>query len=350
MNHSEITKLRLHNQQISSSAFIKPEETLVWMGAIQGQDYNGAKWSIALRTLDCTEKDIERAMMDKLILRTWLFRGTLHLVSALDIRWMTSLISDRIIAACKRRYNELELDNKTLALSNDILTKALSETDSLNRKELLEILRNKGIETTGQRAAYILQRANLDGLIVQGNSLKNTPIYYSMDHILTKAIPTRDECLRDLSLRYFTSRGPATIADFGWWTGLPLKDIKIGLEACKHQLSSETLNGIEYYFKETEKKTKMHTIHLLPGFDEYLLGYKDRSSSLNAIHNTFWCPGNNGMFMPFITNNGSVIGLWKKVLMKKSLEIKSIIFDNIDHPDEKMLNQAIQQYCRYCNS
>jgi len=88
---SDITRFRLYNQQISETKFKKPAEIVKWLGAVQGQDYSGAKWSIALRLPNVNDVEIEKAIADKKIIRTWPVRGTLHFVSADDIRWMLSL-------------------------------------------------------------------------------------------------------------------------------------------------------------------------------------------------------------------------------------------------------------------
>ena len=114
MKQSEIALKRLQNQQLTSTQFKKPDELISWMGAIQGQDYPGAKWAVGLRLPESTDVSVAKAMDDKAIFRTWLMRGTLHLVAAEDIHWMLTLMAPRIIKRNTRRYKELELDDKTL--------------------------------------------------------------------------------------------------------------------------------------------------------------------------------------------------------------------------------------------
>ena len=149
------------------------------MGAIQAQDYAGAKWSIGLRIPGITDKNVEKALKDKSIVRTWTLRGTLHFVSSSDLHWILEILSPHIISRNNRRYKQLNLDDETLSKSNAILSNSLMDGNQLTRTELLDIIEQEGISTDGQRAAYMLQRASLDGLICQSIMKRNNPTYIS---------------------------------------------------------------------------------------------------------------------------------------------------------------------------
>src|ERR1051325_4953824 len=98
-----IAHRRLFNQHISSPTFDKPCEVVGWLGAVQAQDYLGALWAVGLRMRRAVEADIERAVADRTIIRSWPMRGTLHFVAAADIRWMLELLTPRIVAGMARR-------------------------------------------------------------------------------------------------------------------------------------------------------------------------------------------------------------------------------------------------------
>jgi hypothetical protein len=320
------------------------------MGAIQGQDYTGAKWSIGLRMVKTTDAEIENALTNKEILRTWLMRGTLHMVAAKDIRWMLPLFASRIIPGNARRYKELELDEQTLLKSNEIITKTLLKQKQLNRKELLSSLEQNKISTKGQRAAYMLQRACYDGLICQTNTVKNTPNYILLDEIKSNAKKmTREEAVVELTRRYFLSRGPATLQDFAWWSGLTVSDARAGLLNNKPLLTEETIEGRAYWFSSQNSglSNLKSAVRLLPGFDEFLLGYKDRLASLDPIYNTRWCPGNNGMFFPFVVVNGRVEGIWKRTLKKDTVLLELSSFDSKAVVNNKALTAATRRYCDF---
>lgn len=313
MGCSNIAIRRLCSQQLASSIFKRPEEVVAWFGGVQAQDYSGAKWAVGQRLKKCIDADIERALTEKKIVRTWAMRGTFHFVAASDIRWMLALLASRIIERNARRYRELELEEETLVESNEVLKNALQDGSHLDRRELLAILHKNGISTEGQRAHYILQRASLDGLICQaGMRSNNNPIFISMDELPETKTLTRSEALAELTGRYFTSHAPATLQDFVWWSGLLSKDVKSGLRAVESSLESETIEGKTYWYSPLTQDTKHSSpkAHLLPSFDEYLVGYKDRSASLEKVLSKK--KNIKNIMYPTITVDGQIVGAWKR--------------------------------------
>lgn len=341
----DILSLRLFNQQITVNSFTKSTGLLSHLIAVQGQDYLGAKWSVGLRLPGSTDATIENALIDKTIVRTWAMRGTLHLLAASDIRWILALLSPRIIAGNARRYRELGLDEDTLARSNKILTKALEKNKELTRTALLDILKQNGISTEGQRAPYMLQRASFDGLICQGIMRGKDPIYFSMAILPKSEILERDEALSELARRYFISRGPATLQDFIWWSGLSTADAKKGLEMAKSHLIHEAIDGQVYWFSHstTVKHDKALSAYLLPGFDEYIVGYKERSAIMDKAYMKTLTP-TNGMLPPTIVINGIVSGTWKRTFKKGSALIELKNFGTLTATENKAITIAANRY------
>jgi hypothetical protein len=177
---TDIAQQRLYSQHIARQWLKKPAEVVGWMGALQAQDYPGAKWSIGLRLPGSTNTEIERDIADQHILRTWAMRGTLHFVTAEDVRWMVELLAPGLIQSNARRYKQLELDDQTLARSSEVIAEAVRQKP-LTRKQLFVVLEEKGISPVGQRGVYMLQRASLEGLVaqtvMQGN---NNPTFIPM--------------------------------------------------------------------------------------------------------------------------------------------------------------------------
>src|SRR5919112_226736 len=97
MTTSEVARLRLHTQGIGLSRFENPADVVRWFGAVQAQDYLGALWALGLRLPGAVEVEIERAVDDRSIVRTWPLRGTLHFVAAEDVRWMLALLAARVL-------------------------------------------------------------------------------------------------------------------------------------------------------------------------------------------------------------------------------------------------------------
>lgn len=114
MTPAQILQLRLYNQQIAATKFKKPEDVVGWLGAVQAQDFAGAKWSVGLRLPGSTDEDIEQAITTGKIIRTWTQRGTLHFMAAKDIRWMLDLTGPRVHRSLNTQLKRTELNATTL--------------------------------------------------------------------------------------------------------------------------------------------------------------------------------------------------------------------------------------------
>ncbi len=318
---SEIASLRLNNQKLSGSAFKNPDEVVKWMGAVQAQDYAGAKWAVGQRMQNGTDAAIEKAIAKGSILRTHVLRPTWHFVTPKDIRWMIALTAPRIKAYSAGRRRQLGLTSAILARCNDALAKAL-QGKQLTRQETMEALQEAGIDTGEQRFVHILMEAELDMVICNGAKKDKQFTYALFDDRVPATKPlTYEEALAKLTLRYFTSHGPATAQDFGWWSGLAIVDIKKGLEEVKTKLNNEIIDGNTYWMPENKTiiKNQKNDVYLLPAFDEYTVSYKDRSAALDAVH----IPHTSHGLKPAIIIDGGIAGTWKPVLKKNTISIET---------------------------
>lgn len=340
-----IAALRLSNQQIVNPTFQTPGEVVSWLGALQGQDYPGTKWAVGLRLPNSTEAQIEKAIADKSIVRTWMMRGTLHFVAPADVLWIVELVGQQLIKAGARRYRELELDDETLKRSDAILANALTGGKTLTRSDLFVILEKNGISTAGQRGYHMLSHAALNGLTVQTTADRSNPMFLLLDELSpAPKRMARDEALAELARRYFTSRGPALLGDFAGWTGLPMADVRAALEAVKPLLICETIDGQDYWFAPNSAPESSQNVHLLPGFDEYLLGYKNRDAVLDPQYAELVCPGKNGIFQPTIVIDGRVVGLWKRTVKKRSVEIALAPFTRFTDAEVEAITVTAERY------
>jgi hypothetical protein len=337
-----IPALRLHSQQIEQPRLQQLTEVAAYLGALQGQDYTGAKWSIGLRLPGSTEAQIEATIAARQIVRTWLMRGTLHLVAAEDLRWMLALLAPRLIDSSARRYRELELDAATLTRSSDLIAQSLAQQGPLTRRDLLPMLEEAGISTAGQRGVYMLQRASLNGLIYQTVMPQhNNPLFNLLDDSLPDRQLSREESLTELARRYFISRGPASFEDWQRWSGLLMADARVGFEAVRADLERDEIAGQVYWrdLSSADAVSPTPTAYLLPGFDEYVLGYRDRSAVLDPAFADAIVPGGNGVFRPTIVLDGQIIGTWKATVRKSSLRIEVLAFEP---PLDKAVLEAIE--------
>jgi hypothetical protein len=314
---------RLAAQQLARPAFEAPEELVAWLGAVQAQDYAGAKWALGVRLRDATDASIERALASGAILRTHAFRFTWQLIAPADVRWMLELVAPRLRARAARRNRELELDAKTLAKSNRALAKALDGGEHLTRDELGAALARAGVSPRGQRLAHLLAHAEVDAVICSGARRGKQRTYALLDRRAPKGRAlARDEALAELASRYFRSRGPATIADFIWWSGLAPSEARAG--AHEARIVSEVIDGRTYFFADDDPPPA-RGVWLLPAFDEYLVAYRDRAAVLDPRHTKRLNRG-GGMLDPCVVVDGRVVGTWKRTLAKAEVAIDIAAF------------------------
>jgi hypothetical protein len=330
MTNSGIIKQRLINQQILGTKFTKPEELVAWFGGIQAQSYGSSKWAIGSRIPGLLESDVEKAIADKKIIRTWLMRYTIHLVAAEDLRWLINLLSQRLIAQITPRIKWFGIEQSDFNKSNKLFIKALRNGVHLTSDELAAALKSGGINASGLGLAHLLRRAALDQTICFGCRRGKQFTYTLLDEFIPDSVKfERDQALANITNRYFTSRGPATIKDFIWWSGLTLKDAKTGIELAKHSLIHDKIDNEIYWFGEikTTGKDSANATYLLPAYDEYLISYRNRNLCLNPKYSSKVIT-KNGIFNPVIINNGKVDGTWKPVISKNTVSIETSYFNN----------------------
>jgi hypothetical protein len=344
MTRLEIALQRLHNQRIAGAVCEKPADVVGCMGAVQAQDYAGVKWAIALRMQSTTDDDIEQAIADTTIIRTWALRGTLHIVAAADIRWILSLATPRIIGSNALRYRQLELDDATLAAAESVLVRTLRDGTQLIRKESAAALEHAGISTVGQRLVFILQRASLDRLICFGVRRGKEFSYTLLD---LWAPPTRDggrdHSLAELAERYFMSHGPATLQDYVWWSGLAAADARIGLDMVKGKLAQDVIDGENYWQAQHSPSPQRSPppACLLPCFDEFIVGYRDREAILDAWDRV---QSGNGLLHPTIAIGGRIAGTWKRTFKKDAVLIAARPFAVLSKAQARRVSAAAQRY------
>jgi hypothetical protein len=346
-----ILKQRLLNQHISGDMFKNPEDMVRTMTAVQAQDFLGSLWGIGFRVRNARESDIEQAIADKSIIRTWLLRGTLHFVSTEDIRWILDLIAPKLIASnaniLKRKLN---LDNRVFERSKEVIVHALEGDRQLLRNELYNVLESANISTSDLRGLHILHRLALEGIICFGPRSGRQHTFVLLDEWIPKTKKMdRDESLGELILRYFTSHGPATIQDFRWWSGLTEPDTQIGLDIIKSQLVSEDINNNTYWFNQKPNINDNSKVsQLLPSFDEYIVGYKDRNILINKILDKRMRI-NDYIFNPTIIFDGEIIGTWKRTFKQGKVIISLNPFILMDKEKTDAIKESAKDYANFIN-
>jgi winged helix DNA-binding protein len=350
MARTNIALQRLMNQQVVEPAFAHASQVVQWLGAVQAQDYLGALWAVGLRLPGASEQDVEQALAEKTIVRTWPMRGTIHFVAPADVRWMQELLAPRVVQGAKSRYAQLGIDEETVATSAKVLTKALQGGRQLTRSALYEVLEQANIATKDSRGLHILGRLAHDRLLCFGARAGKQPTFALLDEWVpeAKSLP-RDEALARLAQRYFTSHGPATLQDFVWWAGLRIGEARAGIQTIAAELGREAIDGQEYYYAQVQPAPRPAAsgVFLLPPYDEYLVAYRDRSASLAAEYQPRVVPGGNGIFNPIVVTDGRVTGLWKRTFKKDSVIMTFCPFTTWSEAQAQAIAAAAERYAQF---
>jgi hypothetical protein len=299
---------------------------VAWLGAVQAQDFAGAKWSLGLRLKGASDADVERAFTDGKILRTHLLRPTWHFVTREDIRWLLALTAPRVHQANGTMYRKLGIDGEVFKRSNDAIAKALAGGKQLTREALREVLDRAGVTTEGeQRMSYLLMSAELDGIVCSGGRQGKQFTYALLDGRAPPIRqPTRDEALAELALRFFQSRGPATVHDLAKWSGLTVADARRGLEAVKSGLNNEVIDGQSLWFSEPAEQARSIKLaaYLLSIYDEYISGYKDRRAVVtDEIAARLKSLGN--ALTHVLVVGDQIAGSWKPEMQKGTMFVRT---------------------------
>jgi hypothetical protein len=264
---------------------------------VQAQIPSAAALAVRARTTAVRAADVQRDLLPgRLLVRTWLMRGTLHLAAAEDVDWLLTALAPPVLRASHRRHAELGLDAVTLTRSADVLVRLL-EDGPATRKALFAGLAERGIDPAGQRGIHMIRHAALRGLLCCGPDHGREQTWVR-GGAATSANLSRDEALAALASRYRVAYGPADARDLAAWSGLPASDAQQAWHLAG-DVSDELsrLGG------------RRSTVRLLPHFDPYLLGYADRGHAVGAEHRrTVWTGG--GYVLPTVMVDGWAVGTW----------------------------------------
>jgi hypothetical protein len=328
MDEEEIVLRRMRNAGLSGPPAKDWRDVVRSYGAMQAQEYGPAKWSLGHRSRGITDDDMDRALDDGTILRTHVLRPTWHFVLPEDIRWLLALTGPRVRAGTSHAYRELGMDEAVTRRSNKLIARALRGGNQLTRKDLQIVLSKGGVDTNSRRLGYLMMHAELEGLICSGGRNGKQHTYALLEERapdVGELLP--DQALAELTRRYFTAHGPATIYDFRWWSSLNVSDIRRGLELVGSELRNEVVDGKSYWYSGPAPRSRPRSpvVHLLQAYDEYIVGYSEtkRLLNLSGIAKPFT---DRTLYLGVVMLDGQIAGHWKRTISKKSVRFDVALY------------------------
>ena len=282
----EKARLRLASQGLTVQRWQSAEEVARAFGVMQGQDLHSVRRSMALRAQDHSDAGN--------IVRGYPMRHTLFAASIKDIGWITELCA-------KRRKGDAEL----VAKVNKLIDRPLSRAE----------LKERAATTLPEVPFWHVVRVAMES----GHA-----VYCGAEQLITPVdLSGLDEAFNgdkvaataDLMVRYFRTHGPATLRDFAWWTKLPQRLIRPAADNLPPDIvrcGEESPDFVSIEVIDMAEARKKRSVLLLGAFDEYILGYRDRSFAMTSEVHEILAPGNRGVFRRAIVVDGQVRGTWNK--------------------------------------
>jgi hypothetical protein len=349
MTAKDLILHRLANQHVSRPRFKTAQDIVSWLGAMQSQDYPSAKWAVGVRLQGATDTGIESAVDSGRVIRMHLLRPTWHFAAREDVRWMLALTAPQIRAAMKSRDKQLGITDEVARKSNRVIARTLRGSASVPRERLVAELEAAGMENRDNLAAHLLMRAETDAVACCAVSRGGKQEYALFDERIPAAKPLkRDEALALLAERYFSSRWPATLRDFAWWSGLTLKDAKNAFEMVKSAFDTVTVDSKTYVVSRSLEaaSTDGEGADLLPAYDEMVLSYTDRAALLSQGS---WQEAVtiNGIIRPLILVKGQAIGTWTRTTEGKKMIVAVEPFTSVPRGARDLMEEAAGRYAAF---
>lgn len=342
----DIARERLAHSFLLASPWSSGREVVRALGAVQAQDYDGAKWALSLRTSGVTDEAIEREFAAGSILRTHVLRPTWHFVDPADIRWMLALTGPRVVKRMAPYDRKLELTPAVYRRSNAAIVNALRDGAHLTRTELKTVLARARVGTLDvQRSAHLMVRAELDALVCSGPRRGKQFTYALLDdRVPPVASISRDEALLELTRRYFRTHSPATARDFAWWSGLSMADVKRGVELARQDLEPITVDGQSWWTAGPPAPRPRPSAHLLPNYDEFFIGHRDRSAIGRRLASVKAVTGGNFLITHVALIDGQLVGSWRRAPGRDAIRLDLKLLARLTSAEQDRLLREVRRY------
>jgi uncharacterized protein YcaQ len=321
-----LARLRAARQLIHRPASARdPAEIARSIAGAQAQDVYAGPLTFRSRSRSLTAEDIKRARTeDRSLLRTWVMRMTIHMIPTEDAGWWLPLFEPGIERWQRGRLGDLGMSARDADKALEVIARALADEGPITRTEARERVLSAGVKLNQQTGMHIAGLAVTSGLACLGPDRGKTTCLVRREEWLGKQPQfDRGKALAELARTYIRAFAPATERDFAYWSGMPLRDVRAGLESISKEIE-EVKVGDRTMLVPSGRRPRLPAtgrVRLLGNFDTYLLGWKDRSFSVADEHELHVKEGGGGWIRPVIVEDGIVIGGWRSRRQGDRLEL-----------------------------
>ncbi len=332
---AELTWPQVHAFRMARHHLTKraPEQDLARVvgdiGGVQAQVMSAAELQVAVRA-DCRVEDVRAALWkDKRLVKTWLMRGTLHLLPAEDLPLFAAAMHTHWVRTRNAWLNYVQMNESEFRELIDAIGQAL-DGQALTRDELIARVgknRSERIQAVLKSGwGGILKPVARSGLLCFGPSRGQSVTFVRPRQWLgTWRDLEPDAALVEVARRYLRAYGPATKNDFArwfgtWsgignaaWAGLADELVPVSIEGRRADLLAADLNDVA-------TATSDASVRLLPSFDPYLMGHTNRDHLFASEHRAR-VSRTAGWISAIVLVDGRVVATWTHAVAKRTLTV-----------------------------
>ena len=336
---SHARRLRRQAHLLAGST-LTPAQVVDRAVAFQGQDLRAVLRAIAIRSAPGTTiADVVGAFDDGLLVRSWPMRGTLFATTPEHLAQLLSHTGDRLLRSMAKRRADLGLDSLVIDSARAVLLDALAERPQ-SRADVMALWQGAGIDTSEGRGYHLIVHLAIEGLIHWGP-------FAGEDQLLV-ATPAREpvtDALPEVVRSIILSRAPMSEADLAWWTKLPLGVLRPAIAAVRDLVRVDVEGTEMFMIGDLPDNPEPGGVDLLPGFDEWILGYADRSLVADEAAMSSMIPGGNGIFRPAVLIDGVVAGTWRVPIVRgKPMEAVLELSRDIAPQERRVVEAALDAW------
>ena len=358
MTNRAIAHARLRNSRLVGPPLESPEDVVAWFGAVQSQDVPGSLWGIAQRlnrgaSGEQTIDELGAAMDAGRFVRTHGPRPTWHFLAPSDLRWILGLVGPRVARTMGTVARRFRLSTDDVAQAVAAMRSAMAGGVALTRPELRDLIASVGIDVSETFVTGVVgMHAELEAVICNGPRRGRQATFVLVDDWVRPAPPVAPaDALRELTIRYFRSHGPALAHDMAWWSGLTVGSVREGIALAGATLEGRPIGGKEYWaaagaFDPEPGVVPQPHVALLPNYDEAFGSYRDYSPVLDdALPRARTTADVLGTHL--VVCDGLVVGGWRRVLGPTSVTVTATLLVPLGAPEIDALAAAADRFGRF---
>jgi hypothetical protein len=347
---SQALRWRLRRQCIDPSGDLDAVGVATRLCGVQAQMPSAAELGIAVRTAagtaHQTAADVSAALAAGRLVRTWSVRGTLHLLPlSVASRQLSLLAAAR--SWHKGSWQRAFLPLGVMTALAEHVGQAL-EGDPLTREELVatvaeQIDDDELAEHLRSGWSSVLKPLAWQGILCQGPARGRSVTFTRPDRVLPDwpGLADPDQAGPSVVRDYLAAFGPATIEAFDAWLlrgATPKAQLRAWFASLDDELVQVDVGGRPAFALCTDLEELTATrrtpdeVHLLPGFDQYVLGPGTNDDAVVPAEHRALVSRAGGWISPVVLVAGRVAGTWENVDGVPRISL----FPGIEPPRRKM--------------